>query len=166
LKSRVGPYYTVLAKYSHIFTPYPLSSLAYTPEMTTVKEALEVIEGAIKVHDEAVEQFESTPSDSGSRKVLYRMGKVLQQICSSLEYILDDEDVCDRIDQILVGSMAHQRRLLPALIEDIRLIEDYLQKLLSVPTAVDELLMESYNRVLERYLDLSKNVRKKCVHFT
>jgi hypothetical protein len=71
--------------------------------------------------------------------------------------------VCHRLDQISFGNMTHRRGFLPALIEDVHSIEDYLQKLPGVQTAEDGLLMDSYYGVLQRYLDILKNVRKKCV---
>jgi hypothetical protein len=128
-----------------------------------VEQPSETIYAALSAYEDACQRFQF---DAGALFILRSLHVPLDRLQDRLESALDDEEVCRRIDDIIVGSHAHGRKLLEALESDVQSVSIYLQNLGQPGQGrLEKDDVDVYIHALFRYSEVLTLARKKNTQY-
>jgi hypothetical protein len=125
----------------------------------TVEQVSKTIHTALRIYEDTCKRFQS---DGAALIILQNFRSPLDHLEDRLGFVLDNEEACQRLDEISVGDQAHARKLLEALESDVQFVSTYLRDVgRPGQSRLDKDDVDVYTDALVRYSKVLKLVLKK-----
>jgi hypothetical protein len=130
------------------------------PPDSTIEKAGKAARNAHEEYRNAL-NWSKLKSDHQTVHILPAVGSALERICDQLDCIADNEDICLRLENISLGGLEHQVKLMDGLHSDLESIHKFLENARRGVVAVGETDVNAYARALERYVEVLKAAQKR-----
>jgi hypothetical protein len=127
---------------------------------SAVEKALEAARATFKQYQH-VSNWTMSKSDYQTLSILSAVGSALERLCDQLERVVQDTEVCIRLDKTTVDGREHQLKLMDGLLGDLGSILEHLENTGRGTATVGETSFKTYARVLKRYVEVLKTAQKQ-----
>jgi hypothetical protein len=129
----------------------------------TVEQISKTIHAALRIYKDTCKLFQS---DGAALSILRSFHSPLDRLEDRLGLALDNEEVCQRLDEIAIGDQDQACKLLAALESDVQSVSTYLRDLgRSGQSRLEKDDVDVYTNALFRYSEVLKLALKKNTQY-